>query len=57
MGWSDLLGGMYASRSEKGDEVLQRRMKDMFAAYWYDEKSIPVRHEMTNVRGIFSGEL
>jgi hypothetical protein len=57
LGWSDLLGGMYASRSEKGDEVLQRRMKDMFAAYWYDEKSIPVRHEMTNVRGIFSGEL
>jgi hypothetical protein len=47
LGWNDLLGGIHGSKREKGDRTLQGRVKNMFAAFMYDEKMIPLQYEPT----------
>ncbi|KAL3806401.1 hypothetical protein ACHAXA_000687 [Cyclostephanos tholiformis] len=57
LGWNDLRGGMYSSKRDKGDKTLQRRFKNMFKAFIYDEKMIPLEYESIAVQKISKGEL
>ncbi|KAL3769034.1 hypothetical protein ACHAW5_005150 [Stephanodiscus triporus] len=45
LGWNDLRGGMHGSTRAKGDMTLQGKVKKMFMAFMYDEKTIPLQYE------------
>ncbi|KAL7551078.1 hypothetical protein ACHAWF_015776 [Thalassiosira exigua] len=45
LGWKDLWGGMHGSKRKDGDRALEGRVKNMFAAFKYDESTVPLEYK------------